>query len=125
MASAPSHDLVYWSWLALDFSPAVPFTYAWILIIQLKDRSYLWFTAPLCIGTMSLGWLALALAIPKAMGSDYSDDRYAIIEFNFFAALVAASLAALIMRRARIPTVVGCLLLCLVWAFIAAINSVV
>jgi hypothetical protein len=120
-----SHSLAYWIAIAFDFSPALPLAVAWLRIGRAGEPLKAWTLAPLLAATFSLGWLALGLFVPMALGPTYSGIRFGIIDTNFAIMLVAAIAAFRKTSRASLPTSIGCTLMALVWSFVGTINSVV
>ncbi len=119
------HSLANWVALAFDFSPIVPIAIAWVGVSRETQRLTRWTILPLVAVTASLFWLALSLISPAALGPTYSNVRFAIIDANFIAMMLAAIAAFSRMPKARVSTGIACALMGLIWSFIAAINVVV
>jgi len=77
----------------------------------------------LSVATASLFWLVLGSVFPSLWGAYYGHMRFVVVDGNFLIALSAALVA--VSRKQGIWTVAACLMLALIWAFVAAINSVV
>jgi hypothetical protein len=76
----------------------------------------------LTVATASLFWLLLGSLFPSLWGAYYGHLRFAVIDGNFLGMLIATVFSVL--RNQRFWTGAGCLMLALIWAFVAAINSV-
>lgn len=109
--------------LAVYATPALPLGVSWWNWARSRGAVLSRDHVSLSFATGSLVWLLLGSLFPKLWGPYYSTFRSMVIDGNFLGMLVAA--AASEWSKERFWTGAGSLSLALIWAFIAAINSVV
>ncbi|HLH02382.1 MAG TPA: hypothetical protein VKX25_06420 [Bryobacteraceae bacterium] len=118
-----SEDLASKLALGAYFSPMIPVALGWYChLTGGKRRTY---TVLLSAASVSLLCLFAGVNNPAAIGPYYSNARFAVIDVNFLVSLAVGIVALGSNSPGRLFVAVAGLWLAAVWAFVAAINSVV
>lgn len=99
------------------FTPGVPIVISWVH----KSGS----PVPLYAATISYVWLVVATLVPAILAGYYTNLRFALIYVNVLAMLGFAIIALANKTRRSVPAAIACLMLSVLWFFVAAINSTV
>jgi hypothetical protein len=99
------------------FTPSIPIAISWV---RGSVRSVSLYAA-----TVSFVWLIVAVFVQVMLAGYYTNLRFALIYANVLAMLAFAIIALMNKARRSLPTAVACLMLSVLWFFVAAINAVV
>ncbi len=109
--------------LAIYASPSVPLGIGWWKLLQTRSEgnSMSWLVP--AGATSSLVWLLMGSVFPNLWGAYYGHLRFAIIDGNFIAMLLAAIAAFSARPRLQIWVGGASLMLAFIWAFVASIKA--
>jgi hypothetical protein len=88
-----------------------------------SDRPLQWLIPT--AATVSLSWLLVGSLYPAVVGGPYGWQRTAIVDGNFALMFIAAVGAFSARPKMQVWTGWACIMLGLIWAFVAAINATV
>lgn len=116
-------NTAYCEAFAIYASPSIPLGIGWWRALRSQPVGTGWVVP--AVATISLAWLLVGSLFPTYWGPSYGHLRSAIIDGNFVAMLLAA--VAAFSSRLKLQTWTGsaCLMLALVWAFVASINATI
>lgn len=105
------------------FGPGVPLVLGWMRYRTMGRNGVDAIT--LSVGSLSLLWLASVFLFHDAIGQDYTNLRFIVINANFVALLAAAVTSFSRPSPARWYAGGGCFLTALVWAYVGAVSAAV